>query len=813
MHQPPENTTDTRRFTRRLVLALVVLLAGVVQVGLRTDAFVRPAIEPRLEDVARRWNGRLHVAHIQPHGLLGVELHGLEFRPHRWAPERDIPLVRIDRVVVEPDLGALLSGRAEARRIVLDTPRVTALLDAEGGPLDEWIDWLADDLRSNRPTPGPAEPVATGSINDWIARLPEVDVRGGFVTIDDRAGRYPSAGVRLDTIRFRPDGPELDGTLHVEGLGRAELSGTPGEDRIALRLLDARDLRGVLPNALPADADATMSVGAISVAWPPRVSVTDLQMNGLAIGLPGSPDGRIRAFGAGELSLAFDNWGLTVEAADAQATLALDDAPYVVDVARLHAAHAWDDRESRAEGTVLDTDGDALTFAIDRRDGGDRISASADGDDLDLARLANLLPLPVEARVQEGTVTVHADLVWDAERGQASGHIEASGTGLTLDAPLLSSTTVRGLGVEIDTRYAYRPASGAFDLRELRATMPELGLVVQADALLSPERFRLDARATVPRRPAREFLRALPVGLAPTLQGLRANGELGFDLLLSLDTDAPAQALAWFELDAPGFEVEQFGPLAPIDALTDDDFALPVTTYEGRRRRIGPGTESWTPLIRMPAHAYRAVLAAEDDGFFRHEGFDMRGIRRALEVNLSERRLARGGSTITQQVVKNLFLGHDRTVSRKLQEAFLTWQIEARVPKTRILELYLNLAHWGPDVYGIDGAAHAYFGHPVDALTVREAAFLAAILPNPNLFAPLYLDATLPAARWVKMIHVIDNMERGGFLTEATADAERAALRRGAISRTPPPERLGEHLPLLEDAPDVVLPVPELDLP
>ena len=128
----------------------------------------------------------------------------------------------------------------------------------------------------------------------------------------------------------------------------------------------------------------------------------------------------------------------------------------------------------------------------------------------------------------------------------------------------------------------------------------------------------------------------------------------------------------------------------------------------------------------------RAFLVAEDGRFFSHHGFDVERIGHALAADLDAGRFDRGASTITQQVAKNLWLGGERTVGRKLEEAVLAWRLEQVLDKRRILELYLNLVELGPGVYGIQDAAEKYFGKLPDELSSDEAAQLAALLPAPR---------------------------------------------------------------------------------
>ena len=146
----------------------------------------------------------------------------------------------------------------------------------------------------------------------------------------------------------------------------------------------------------------------------------------------------------------------------------------------------------------------------------------------------------------------------------------------------------------------------------------------------------------------------------------------------------------------------------------------------------------WVPYERISIHLKRAVVAAEDDRFLDHEGFDWEGIQRALEKNERRGRLSAGGSTISQQLAKNLFLSPSRSWLRKGQEAVLTVMIEQIWDKRRILEVYLNVVEWGNGVFGAEAAAQRYYRSSAAQLGPAQAARLAVILPNPRRYEHNY---------------------------------------------------------------------------
>jgi monofunctional biosynthetic peptidoglycan transglycosylase len=142
--------------------------------------------------------------------------------------------------------------------------------------------------------------------------------------------------------------------------------------------------------------------------------------------------------------------------------------------------------------------------------------------------------------------------------------------------------------------------------------------------------------------------------------------------------------------------------------------------------------QRWLPLKDIPKDVVNAVIVSEDGTFWSHQGFDWFELRESIGRNIEEGRAARGASTITQQLVKNLYLSPSKNPLRKMKEWILTWWMEQRLRKSRILEIYLNVIEWGDGVYGIDAASQYHFGKPAMLLTRDEAARLAAIIPDPR---------------------------------------------------------------------------------
>ena len=147
--------------------------------------------------------------------------------------------------------------------------------------------------------------------------------------------------------------------------------------------------------------------------------------------------------------------------------------------------------------------------------------------------------------------------------------------------------------------------------------------------------------------------------------------------------------------------------------------------------------QSWVPFSKISPYLVKAVLIAEDDKFWKHEGFDYEAIQKAIGKDLKAKKFKFGGSTITQQLARNLYLSPEKSLIRKISEAVITWRMEQALSKKRILELYLNVVEWGDGIFGVEAASRHYYGKPSFELVPEEAASLASVLPNPKKYNPV----------------------------------------------------------------------------
>ncbi len=263
-----------------------------------------------------------------------------------------------------------------------------------------------------------------------------------------------------------------------------------------------------------------------------------------------------------------------------------------------------------------------------------------------------------------------------------------------------------------------------------------------------------------------------------TRRGILGRLALAFGLLVALP---PAGlALYWWLTfpDVRSLAKTNPGTTALIEARLADAGAKGP---EARAYRV------WVPLSEIAPALQHAVIVSEDASFYFHDGFDWDGIKEAALRNVETGKLARGGSTLTQQLAKNLYLSSHKTLLRKANEALITYALERDLSKKRILELYLNVVEWGKGVYGAEAAARHHFGKHAADLTEEEAALLAAMLPSPRTYDPLTVTRYL-AVRQQQILRLMDERQGKPSLTGNT-DGTRIVPRQPKENGTPPGPR------------------------
>ncbi len=323
--------------------------------------------------------------------------------------------------------------------------------------------------------------------------------------------------------------------------------------------------------------------------------------------------------------------------------------------------------------------------------------------------------------------TATGSITFGADASGARATVRVDVDGVTIDSPAVARRPIGGMAASFDGEIGW--AGGAAIARGLGVRVGKLHLVF--DGSMAPGG-AFDVTASLPKIACADLLSSLPHALVPHLDGFKVDGEIAGRVQLSGDVD-DAGTLALDVDGVNGCRARTDAPLADAASLVRADAPALVGHFvDGRPLPLTNKSPSWRALDSLPSPLVRAFLVAEDGRFFLHHGFDVDRIGHALAADLDAGRFDRGASTITQQVAKNLWLGGERTLGRKLEEAVLAWRLEAVLDKRRILELYLNLVELGPGVYGIQDAAERYFGKVPEELSPDEAAQLAALLPAPR---------------------------------------------------------------------------------
>lgn len=362
------------------------------------------------------------------------------------------------------------------------------------------------------------------------------------------------------------------------------------------------------------------------------------------------------------------------------------------------------------------------------------------------------------------------DLGDGVQRGLHSGEVETSyepaldllefsldldSRDLVVSLPLVNDEPLEFEQLSLELEALFQPVARTLSVSRGEATLQGAGPVrldgyaVDAGAGLTFE-VSLKAEKLHPQR----LRDALPGALTKLARGSNFEGEFGFQIDTSGHSRFPREINLSVDFDG---DVEVLGDSRRADVLSLAGGGPPSIDLPGTLVNTVE-LKDWVDYDALPARVPLILAAAEDSQFFKHEGFDWVGLRAAMAFNIEEGALKRGGSTLSQQLSKNLFLDRDRTLARKLQEAYVTWRLEGELSKQRIMELYVNMVEWGPGFQGIRAAAQRYFGVPAEELGVAQTALLGAILPGPSIFGRQVLDGYLASSRLEKIEHILSNL-------------------------------------------------------
>ncbi|WP_324676833.1 biosynthetic peptidoglycan transglycosylase [Hymenobacter sp. GOD-10R] len=277
---------------------------------------------------------------------------------------------------------------------------------------------------------------------------------------------------------------------------------------------------------------------------------------------------------------------------------------------------------------------------------------------------------------------------------------------------------------------------------------------------------------------ANDFFASLPEGMFEEVEGMQGEGTLTYSLHTALDMNQVDSLKFDSSLRGKNFRITKFGR-ENLNKLNEE---FPYTAYNDKGDSIktflvGPSNKDFVPYDEVSRYLKSAIQTAEDPRFFTHKGFMEKAFVKSAIQNLKERRFARGGSTISMQLVKNVFLTRQKTVARKVEEMLMVWLIENTrlVSKERMFEVYLNIIEWGPKIYGVKDAARFYFDKQPANLNLSESLYLASIIPKPKFYRYSFdsYGNLRGSARYFYRL-IADIMVERGMITQA--DRENMAL-------------------------------------
>lgn len=275
-------------------------------------------------------------------------------------------------------------------------------------------------------------------------------------------------------------------------------------------------------------------------------------------------------------------------------------------------------------------------------------------------------------------------------------------------------------------------------------------------------------KVDIPKIKAQDFITSLPTGLFTHFEGMEAEGSFSYRLDFKFNKNNPKDLVFDSSLKKENLRITKYGE-ANLNKLNGDFVYHAVE--RGRVQRgvlVGTANPDFTPLDQISPYLRKCVLTTEDPSFFHHKGFIAEAFRQSIIKNIRTKKFSRGASTISMQLIKNVFLTREKTLSRKLEEILLVYIMENNriVSKERMLEVYFNIIEWGPDIYGVGEASRFYFDKHPSALSLNECLFLANIIPRPKGFMWQFGgDGNLRKSAIQKQDFLTNLMMRRGLLT------------------------------------------------
>ena len=775
----------------RLAFVIVCTIAVIVlslSYGLRSSYYLAARLTPKLAELGDAVGGEFRFQTIRAMGFTGIVLGGVEFVPNL---DQAHP-ISMNSVTIYPALLGMFVGDLNAS--LVEIQGVDAKIDLKSDSADRtWIDQLVQSAMNGN--------VAIGSnlaVSGASKQLPEIACFDCHIeaVYEDYSVDIHAVKQRLTITSRDPATIELD-YYPIDVC----LNHTSPIDAFAFNA--PFDLGGNAPSKLGKSAngdDSAPSGKAVAQGGnAPASTCFQMRMSGISYA---------DSLYIPALSISnYDTNGVTIrELGLVGAKLAQNDERVIliVDDGKISATIAEDSTFGRFSGDYLfdfsnieilyAKVANRIGFGIELRDpskasakifGGydikqESLGITFEANDFDLAPLFRRASFSDAFRIDSLPVSGKVALTAYDKGKLGKFDFDAKVTSGAITSKVLARDPLTAIDFELRGQLWYNP-DRTFSLNDAHARLGKIPVDFSISHVRPVESdqniFRLHVESAAN---AEDFIPSLPAGFAPLLSGYKLTGPYTAQLDLAFDENRPDDLALNVDIDLDRVKTEAFDPRSDFSMLKNKSFLVRINAATVPIE-IGPKDPNWVGFYDLPRNTAYAFVASEDGKFFSHNGFDIRAIRAGLIANIKAKKFVRGGSTISQQVVKNVFLNHDKTASRKFQEAFLTWQMEQNLTKLMIFELYLNLAHFARDTYGIRAAAQYYFKKNVANLTLRESLFLASILPNPIIFGGQFLEGKLSSSRLNKMINVGNALRQTNRISADEWNAAAPLIKEGKI--------------------------------
>lgn len=783
--QPTPEYQRNQGLAKKSLIALAVVL-GLVLVGLlvvrpMAISAIRGLLDREMSSVFERLGANVAVGDFDLSIGREISLSNLRVT----LPGTDNVMVVIDRVVLDFSILDFIRGQRLSRHALLVGPRTTVDIGD--------VSWMASLLRRFRDRSDTALKLP-GSGHKGHAIL-SMGVLGGQLTVVKGDRLVAVVGdVSAEVFRDENNAWVLKGSTEVSGLsdGEAQVSaeGSFNAGR-GLNLTVTSSDPLFLAGALGADIAEGVSILGFDIALgmpEQRVSVglsgvsvdnttrylSFLPVQVPATGGPFSADkirvdlswGELKDLIGGQIStqaiigavnrISFDNVDVT-GTYTRSTPLAIEGLNWDIDLERDNQAFRC---SASGLATVRPTGESTATSNVPTEI---EIRALLTRDlkfqSMDLRTSGHLLVqalASLESRILDwpsASLDMSATVVRNESVFTATGSVQGSHLGLFWTKLCLAPIHDVDIGADFVITFdsLARTLSARIDPIELGSAR----FAVDLDVTRMSEKPALTASFHLPKQSCNAVAKAIPPVMIPRLDGLELEGGMSLEIATTLDFEKfgvkpVTGATLSIDINVDDCRVVSLGKFVSVEGLADKNFIHTVHEDDLKAPiKVGPGTNTFVPLSMIPTWVQQAALATEDIGFFEHQGFVPGLIKRALVLNLDRGWYVYGGSTISQQLVKNLFLSREKTLSRKLEEAVIVWEMEKKIEKERILELYLNCIEFGKNMYGIKEASHIYFNKaPID-LTPLEGAFIMATKPAPKYAYRVYTGEHEFTAWWV----------------------------------------------------------------